>query len=195
MCGINGRRTESAGRNLLIIALLAAAAWHWHDRSSLSEREVVALYKAQAQAWHTQNGELLCEQLADDFEGTVRAVYGSDAETTTTGKDAACAGIDAILNLKAAADSRLPEDEQLGWNYRFEIKSIRIDAGKKSAGVDVSTHMNMGKLLIVDSDGTDTVALRDGKPVFVGGDASARYSGVALSTVSFIRTMMQAHET
>lgn len=165
-------------RYLLIIALLAAAAWHWHDRNTLSEREVIALYKAQGQAWHTQNGELLCEQLADDFEGTVRAVYGSTVDTATTGKDAACEGVDAILNIKAAADSRLPEGEQLGWNYRFEIKSIRIDANKKSANVDISTHMNMGNLLIVDSEGTDTVALRGSKPVFVGGDASARYSGV-----------------
>ncbi|HZW13991.1 MAG TPA: hypothetical protein VFF81_12480 [Noviherbaspirillum sp.] len=171
----------------LLIIVLVGAAWNWYARNTLSEEKVVALYQAQGEAWHKQDGKLLCDQLSNDFQGTVQAVYGARFETETTNKQAQCDSVDAILDLKSETDKRLPAGQQLGWTYRFEIKSINIKDDKKSAEVQVKTHLNMGNMLIIDSEGTDTVALRKGALVFVGGEASAKYSGVLGDALSAAR--------
>lgn len=171
----------------LLIIVLAGAAWNWYARNSLSDEKVVALYQAQGEAWHKQDSKLLCDQMSDDFQATVQSVHGTRFESETVNKQNACDSADAILNLKAETDKRLPAGQQLGWTYRFEIKSIDIRKDRKTADVKVTTHLNMGNLLVIDSEGTDTVALRKGALVFVGGEAASRYSGMLGEALSAAR--------
>lgn len=162
----------------LLILVLAGAAWNWHSRNTLDDKKIVALYTAQGEAWQKQDAAALCDQIADDFEGKVRTMHGMRSETETVSKQASCEGAEAILDLKAEVDKGMPEGQQLGWTYRFTIRSIDISDDKKSAEVSVATHLNMGNLLVIDSDGTDTVELRKGKLVFTAGEATAKFSGV-----------------
>jgi hypothetical protein len=165
---------------ILIVALLAAAGWYWHDQHTLTEYKVENFYADIADAIGHQDLKRLCGTVAPEFQGTERQVQvkGGGAQVVQADKDQICKNYEALFAFKRTYDEHQPIGTVLGWDYRVETTSIEIAADGKSADVHMKSHFNLGNAFIADTWAVDHLVIRKGVVMATSSEGESHVDGI-----------------
>jgi hypothetical protein len=158
----------------IFLILVAGAGWYFfiHGRQ-VDEADVRQLYDQYWTAVNDGDAEKVCSFFDDEFKAVVitRAPDGRSMTENGT-KTSACDGTNKFYELKKAMEQK--SGVQLYINTEYNIDSITVEPGGKSATVHMTSELRIGTenrmFLRLREKQTDTVISRYGKPRFLTSD-------------------------
>jgi len=169
-------------RLLVLLAILAGAAWWWTHRGIEAGR-VDAFYDAQIAAFKAGDPKRLCDQYADDYRAHEHQISVYGAQDADADKKQSCDAIAALFDFKKKFEAAAPAGSILGTTLNVDFTDVRIASNGKSADVHLKVYMNFGNALETHSEGTEHLVLRRGRLLSGGSDmvthAEGRLVGVS----------------
>lgn len=143
---------------LIVLVVLAAAGYvAWDNGWKIDEAHVHRYYEGQMAAIRGFDHESMCKDIAGDFtidvtsyvdgQRTDQAVYDGESTCRMTREM-----IEGMRNLSAQSRGLLVFD------VRVDVRSVRIEPGRRSAAVESTTTVKMGEVLVSRSRGTERLS-------------------------------------
>jgi len=163
-------------RLLVLLAIVAGAAWWWTHRS-IDQGRVDAFYRDEVAAFVAGDPRRLCEQYADDYRGHQHEVTAFGAQDGDFDKAQSCAAIEALFDFKKKFEAAAPAGSILGTTLNLDPGDVRIAVDGKSVDVHLKVYMNFGNALETHGEGTEHLVMRRGRLLSGGSDMVTHAEG------------------
>lgn len=156
-------------KKILIVAIfLVGALWYWHERTTLSERKVLAYYDQIGEVLEAREPEGVCKLLAEDYQGSDSSSFGEEqgAERLFDRTQACSATREMFARFNDGADKNM--SSLLNFKYSYKVNSIQLSPDKKSATVDINYSLaTSGNFMQIEAHSIDTLIRKKGKTLLL----------------------------
>lgn len=143
---------------LLVLVVLAGVAFVlWDNGSRIDESHVHRYYERQMDAMRNFDHESMCRDIAGDFSINVTSyVDGRRVDAAAYDGENTCRMTREMLEGMRALSGR--SGGLLTFDVSVDVRSIRIEPGRRSAMVESTTTVKIGEILVSRSRGTERLS-------------------------------------
>ncbi len=145
---------------VLLIILIALSLWYFDFSRRMTDTSIRESYQVQAEAFARFDALPLCAAMDESYVNTV-TLRGSNGIGMTRDKTSACSELTLSLHQLGQLSKRT--GGMLAPDFDYEITSITLAPNRKSATVEISSTLRMGRTTLSRTRSVDHLIRRNGQ--------------------------------